>query len=483
MTNFKDAVNNTNLGFAKTYTENGMTAFTTTLNSVVDLFYTIGASRGKDILPLFQKALDQNEDLAIRVLLWSRDIRGGAGERQLFRNVLSWLEVNRYDLFAKVVKMVSELGRWDDLLVAQTTKGFTLVSQIIYQGIITEYSKFGSSTAAKWMPRKGTDAVRLRSAWGMTPKNYRKFLVNTTNVVETSMCRKEFGSIDFEKVPSVAMGRYTKAFNKHAPVEFAAYKEALVSGTAKVNAGAVYPYDVTKTLYSDETIAESQWAALPNWLGNNGGILPMVDISGSMLQPVTGTSVQAMDVAISLGLYVADKQAGPFSNMTLSFSGQSQIIDLSGEETLKGKINQIRADKYVGYNTSIENAFKKILEVATIQRVSASEMPKYLLILSDMEFDVAVNEARWGSNRNDTAFEMAKVMFEAAGYNLPRVIFWNLVSRNNHVPVKFDENGTALVSGFSPSILKSVLAADLETFNPINIVLDTVMVDRYNYNK
>lgn len=322
---------------------------------------------------------------------------------------------------------------------------------------------------AKWSPRKGPIAKALREYMNETPKGYRKLVVNLTKVVETQMCAREWDKIEYGHVPSVAAARYQKAFNRHDAERYAEYKEALTRGDAKINAQAVYPYDVIKSVKNgDSAVAVAQWEALPNYLGDDK-ILPMVDVSGSMECKVGGNAnLTCMDVAVSLGLYIADKQQGAFKDMWLTFSNDSHIEVLRGN--LLNKIRRMRHD-HIGYSTSIESAFRSVLATATRANVPAEEMPKYLLILSDMEF----NPAAFGANIK--AIDMVRQQYEAAGYALPKIVWWNLNARQGNVPVKFDEQGTALVSGFSPAILKNILAA--KNFTPVDIMMDTIDSERY----
>lgn len=456
----------------RTYTENGMAAFASSNDRVVDLFFQAGAMRGKDIIPMFSAAFAENKDLAIRTLLWLRDVRQGAGERKLFRDAFSWLEMNDYDSFRRVADRVGELGRWDDLLVAKTTKGFDLVATMIKHAIDSEFAVHGASTASKWVPRKGSVANQLRAAWGLTPKQYRKYLVRTTNVVETQMCAKEWDKIDFNTVPSVAMARYTKAFGKNAEQAFTDYKQKLSSGDAKVNASAVYPYDVLKTWDTgDRTLAEHQWNALPNYLTNGASILPMVDSSGSMTTYKAGNQT-VLDVAVSIGLYIADKQTGPFSDLVLTFSTSPSFVSLQ-DKSFGQKIEAIKRSQW-SQTTNLQAAYEKILEHALTHEVPQSDMPEYLLILSDMAFNQA-------SHNSSTAFDIAEKLFALAGYKLPKLVFWNLNAKAGSTPVTKDQSGAALVSGFSPSIAKAIMAANTETFTPMNVMLQTVADPRYNY--
>lgn len=486
MTTFADAVRNTPV---LTRTTNGMTALESTCRANVDLFGKLGSLRGQDVTALFGQAMAEDAEVAIRVALWGRDVRGGAGERKLFRDILLYIEATnpRYITSTNLLNKVPELGRWDDLLIFKTEE----VKSIVY-GMIRVALEARDGLCAKWMPRKGPLAAEIRSALGMSPKFYRKRIVELTKVVETQMCNREYEAINFSHVPSLAMSRYTKAFAKNAPEQFKTFKEALVKGTdpkVKVNAAAVYPYDIVKTLrYGDNTIANAQWDALPNFIGE-ANILPLVDVSGSMSSLAgggakKGVAVTCLDVAISLGMYCASKNVGKFKDLFLTFSSQPQFVTLKG--SLSERYNAMNRSAWE-MNTNIEAALTAILKKATTGRVPASEMPSALLIMSDMQFDSCVYSSSTGSGfysrsraNNPAAIEMIRQKYVAAGYTPPAVIFWNIGGASN-VPVKFDETGTALISGFSPAIMKSVLAADLKEISPEGIMLKTVMSDRYDF--
>jgi len=448
-------------------TENGMRALASTLSKNVDLFSKIGAMRGKDISPLFESAYQEDKDLALRIALWSRDVRGGAGERQLFRDILLHLET--YHVYVlletKFLERVPVLGRWDDLLILNDlsvkTKAFNMIKKALDEN---------NGLAAKWMPRKGLIANQLRTHFGWTPKFYRKRLVELTKVVETAMCAKAWDSINFEHVPSLAMSRYLTAFHKNAGKAFLDYKAKLVKGEAKVNAAAVYPYDIIKSLQygGDITVCDKQWESLPDYMDGQH-VLPLVDVSGSMTSPVA-TNVTAMDVAVSLGLYCADKNKGPFKDLFLTFSDNPEILHLKG--TLSQKMQQMTHSKW-GMSTNLHKAFDRILEVAVRNKVDEDAMPQVLLILSDMQFNQCIHF-------DDTAHQMIARKYASAGYKMPAIVFWNIREAGNS-PVQFDQSGTALVSGFSPSIMKSVLKVDFATMTPEAIMKQTVEVDRYDY--
>lgn len=463
---FAQAAQNT---MTPSLTANGMETFDSSLDPNVDLFFAISSSRGKDLTAAFARAFAAEPDVAMKILFWARDAREGAGEREIFRKIIKNLEATQPDSMLKNLHLVPEFGRWDDLFVFDTPL-FKLASY----DLVVRALRAGNGLAAKWTPVKGPVANELRKYLNMTPKAFRQMVVGLRNTVEQQMCAKQWDQINYNHVPSVAASRYMKAFNKRDKDRYTAWKEGLKTGTTKVNASVLYPYDVIKSVtYGDNTVALAQWEALPNYLGDDK-ILPMVDVSGSMICPVggqRGVGMTCMDVAISLGLYIADKQQGAFRNCWLTFTSYSHIDVLKGD--LLQKMRQIRGN--VGYDTNIESAFRSILQLAKQNNLPAEEMPKYLLVLSDMEFNPA-----WAGGVSLGAFDLAKAMFTAAGYELPKLVWWNLNARpdaTGNSPVRFDQRGTAMVSGFSPSIMKSILAA--QHFTPRDIMLETVQSDRY----
>lgn len=470
---FKSAVLNSTASTSNVArTTNGMKALKSTLSNTTDLFFKIGASRGKNITSQFEKAYGENREMSLRVAQWARDVRGGAGERELFRQVLKYLEKNHKDdlLGTRIMQNTAEIGRWDDLLIFEDAD----VKAKAY-GMIREALEAGNGLCAKWMPRKGPISVELREAFGWSPKFYRKRLVELTKVVETQMCAKEFDSINFSHVPSLAMSRYSKAFGKNAPDAFTAYKEALKKGdpkVAKVNAGAVYPYDIVKNVrHGDKALADEQWKALPNFIGD-AMVLPIVDVSGSMTCKAGGyqskSEVTCLDVAVSLGLYCADKNTGPFKDVFLTFSSKPKFQTVTG--TLSQKVQQMERSNWE-MSTNLHAAFDEILRVSISNNVAREDMPKVLLIMSDMQFNCC-------TGYDDRAIQMIRRKYNDADYEMPVVVFWNINAHEN-VPVRFDEKGTALVSGFSPAIMKAVLAADMDAMTPEAVMKKAVLSDRY----
>jgi len=453
-----------------TLTENGMVTNPTTLNKCVDLFFSIGAMRGKSqdkVVSLFNEAYKENPLIASKLLFWSRDVRSGAGERQIFRDIVTHLTTTSPQTVRKNIGLIPEFGRWDDVLVLVGTE---LEDDMFI--LIKDSLTNGDALCAKWMPRKGDVANRLRKLFRFTPKEYRKMLVNLTNVVESKMCAKDWESIDYSKLPSLASSRYQKSFVKNDTERYDEYKKALIDGTAKVNAGAVYPYDIIKSINQggDTIVSEKQWESLPNWMeDSNERILPVVDVSGSMCCPAGGNdNLSCMDVAISLGMYISERNEGNFKDAFVTFSNNPQLQYLTGG--LKERLNKLRRSDW-GMSTDLEAVFNLILNQAKTYNIPQDKMPTKIMILSDMQFNQAT--------RSDLGSQsMIESMYEVAGYKKPDIIYWNLNARGSNFPVEFNKNGTALVSGFSPSILKPLLSG--KNMTPESIMMDTVNDERYS---
>jgi hypothetical protein len=334
--------------------------------------------RGPDkqrLLSQFSKAFNENPLTAMRILFWVRDVRQGAGERQIFRDIIQFIAELNPEVLAKNIKFIPEFGRWDDVTVLFNTKVNDDAINTIVNGL-----KNRNGLCAKWMPRKGEVFNTLRKVMGLSPKSLRKMLVELSNTVEQKMCANEWSTIEYPKVPSLAMARYTKAFNKHDVFGFSTYLTSLKKGETKVNAGAVYPYDVVKTMeYGVSDLAVEQWKALPNFMeGSTERILPVVDVSGSMGSPVGGNNnLSCLNVAISLGLYISERNEGSFKDYFITFSNTPQLQKLSGD--LADRLIQLRSAEW-GMTTNLQSVFNLILNQSIKNNVPQSEMPTKILI-------------------------------------------------------------------------------------------------------
>lgn len=459
-----------------TTTTNGMLAHSKTGSALVDLFSSIGASRDsvREAVNTFERALNVDAILAAKILLWARDVREGAGERNVPREMLKFLENRDPELVLRLLPKLPELGRFDDLLVFGNPKVKKAALSLFADAL-----RSGSGLAAKWAPREKSanrkQAIELMQFMGLTPKQYRRLIVEATQVVETKMCANEWSEINFSHVPSVAHSRYKKAFAKNAPEAYGSYVTALVKGTpdVKINAGAIFPHDVIKYVLrgsiaqEQKDVINAQWEALPNFMGDGHNALAIVDVSGSMSCSVGGlTGVTCMQVAISLGLYVSDKNSGAFKDLFLTFSDSPEFVHLTGD--ICSKAEQMSTADWA-MSTNLEAAFKRILRHAVENEVPVEDMPSTLLILSDMQFDACVE--------NSTASTMIKKAYTRAGYSIPNVVFWNLKDYGNR-PAKSSTPGVALVSGFSPAILSSVLGREIKS--PYETMMDVIGNPRYD---
>lgn len=437
-----------------TTTENGMIAYKSTCNPLVDLFLKIGASRDTNLDQELIDALNFDEEKALRILLWTRDVRGGAGERKRFRDLV--VKVSKSldkETMLKVIAKIPDVGRFDDLHVFVGTdyESYALNTHI-------EAIKSGNGLAAKWAPRKGDVAVKMRELWGVTPKFYRKTIVGLTNVVEQKMCSDKWEEIEFSHVPSQASRIYANAFKKHEEQRYTSYLEKVMTGEEKMNASAIFPHEILRGLVSNAEQADAQWKSLPNYLeGVEESILPVCDVSGSM-------SGVPMEISIALGLYFSERLEGVFKDCIITFSENPSMVKLPNG-TLSARVSALSKVDW-GMSTNFEGVFEVLLRVAQRHNLPESDMPTKVVVLTDMQFNQA---------GNFTAFEMVQDKYSQAGYKMPQLVFWNINGGNS--PVTFNQNGVGLVSGSSPATIKAVLGGDID---PVKVMEKAIMQERYN---
>jgi hypothetical protein len=480
-----------------TLTENGALTNKSTLSNVLDWFAAGGALRERqesEIVNLFQKAYGTDALMALKVLFYFRDIRGGQGERRTFRTCLNWLAKNHKDVVLNNLENVPFFGRWDDLYVLDGTPLEAAALDLIKRQLLTdmEAMREGESVTllAKWMKSENTsskESVRLarktRESLGWSPRQYRKNLSALRayiDVVEVKMCSKEFTAIDFQKVPSKALMNYKKAFKKHDLSRWGEYLSKVEKGEAKIHAKALFPYELLKAVWAEQDemsikALDLQWKNQVDYLKDNPHKgLVLADCSGSM----TSNEMLPLAVAVSLAIYFAERNTGAFKDTFMTFSSQCQLQRLCGSN-LKERAHNLTREGWCG-STNLQSAFEAILTAAVQNRVEEKDMPSVLYIVSDMEFNVACGtyDGRRGSYSATTNFDAAKQKYAAAGYKFPRIVFWNVNARNDQFPITEDENGVCLVSGASPSILKSVLSG--KEFNPMAILEETIGNERYD---
>ena len=440
-------------------TENNSVQYSTSGEKCLDLFARIGAFRNwdpKQVQEEFKAAFDENNKLATQILFWARAARLGAGERDTFHHIFCWYKHESHQFVADNAKTLAELGYWKDLL-----------PYFIVDGVVEVFAKAisdGDRLACKWAPRKGEHARKLRDACGFTNKGYRQWLKKHSETVENTMSNQQWNAITYSSVPGAAMRKYKKAFDKHDADRFTSWKE---DKDSKAAMSASYPHDVIKSVAGDMewgtgaagdadwALAQKQWDNLPNFIKEGENILPLSDVSGSM-------SGLPMLVSISLGMYLANRNTGTFHNKFMTFSENPQIVRLKG--TLEEQFNTVSQADW-GYNTDFEKCYTKILEDALSVQASPKDMPTMLLVLSDMQFDEAD-----GGNMH---LQNIRKQYREAGYVMPKLVFWNLrASTCAGSPATSHDDGVALVSGFSPVLMKAVLA--VEDFNPVDVMREAL---------
>lgn len=454
---------------AKTY--NGAEAYEHSEDNLLEFFSKAGSlfvNKGtyygseSSALELFKVAWRTNNYKAMQLAFWLRNCRGGAGNRSGFRAIIKWLGENYSEWVISNINLIPMYGRWDDLVQLYGTpceeKALSIWAEAIFSDDPSIYG-----LACKWADRQD---FKLRNFMKLSPKEFRKLLVNKTQVVETLMCQKKWDGVDYNKVPSVAATRYNKAFSKHDADRYDAWKASLSKPESgnKVNAGAIFPHDVIRMVRNDYTknsnaLAEAQFKAIPNFMeGTNARIMPIVDFSGSMCSAVAG-SVTAFDVALALGLYCSDAvgKNNPFWRKLIPFSTNSKLESWK-DMSLVDAINEI-PNGYCG-STDISKAFAVLLEAGKFFNATNDQMPNMLLIMSDMQFD-------GGGVENKTPVEKAMEKWVEAGYTVPKIVYWNLAGYQTQ-PATCKTKNVGLVSGFSPAIMKAVLGGD--DFSPIGIM-------------
>lgn len=462
-----------------TLTENGAATNDSTLDANLDYFSLAGAMRDRagDTRILFAKAYATNPLIALRTLFYLRDIRGGQGERDIFRAGLQELEIIDPEVAQKTIidNWIGEYGRYDDLLSFKNSSSLLKVGEFIKQQLAEDKLNMESdktvSLLAKWLPSENASskesreqALALAKILGIKPSKYRKSIVvlrKYIKLLEQKMSTNQWGEIDYSKIPSQAGRKHVKAFMRHDEERYREFLAKVDKGEAKINTSTLYTYEVFDLVKSGQNeAANTMWNNLPDYT-NGTDALVLADVSGSM----TG---RPMSVSVSLALYFAEKNKGIFNNKFMTFSSRPQIIDVIGK-TLDQKLDYIESREW-GMNTNLEAAFDVILKAAISSGQGNDGMPKVFYIISDMEFDQAC------SDPSETIFDNARRKFKEVGLDLPHVVFWNVNSVQNQSPAtKFDNNVT-LISGSSQSSFKYAVQGK----TPIELMQEVVNGERYS---
>lgn len=483
----------------KSVTENGAIGYRTTGKELLDMNFAISSMRGmseEEIAKRFTKVYFENPKLAIKWLFYVRDIRGGVGERRLFRICFKELADINAAAVDKLIELVPEYGRWDDLWVLLDTpfkdKVVSYVKLRLDADDLNMLCGDGKrvSLLAKWMPSEKASSKETRrlaklftdSIYNGNNRAYRKKLSRLRkhlNVIEQKMSANEWNDIKYEAVPSRANLMYSDAFLKHDEERRAEYLKSLVNGETKINASTLFPHDIISKYKEDlwgrvrpfDATLEELWKALPDYVQGNSRTICVADGSGSMMCAIPGVAgVSALDVANSLAIYFAERCEGEFKDKYITFSMHPRLVNLSQGTSLRDKI-RIALSHHEVANTNIEAVFDLILKTALDNDMKQDEIPNNILILSDMEFD----HCAVGGN-SDILFENIAAKYEKNGYRMPRLVFWNILSRTGTIPVKENELGVALASGFSPAVVNMVLSSELD---PYKCLLEQLNSNRY----
>jgi hypothetical protein len=476
-----------------TLTQNGAISHSTTGTSLLDFFGKGGSMRSQSddaAIALFRSAYREDKTMALKILFYLADVREGQGERKLFRNCFKWLAENDEKVAKKLLIQIPEFTRWDNVL--ETLEGTSLEQtalKFVADKLIEDASEQTPSLCAKWAPSEQASssvtkrlAKKVRTALNYTPKQYRKLLSSLRkkiDVVERKMCAGKWNKIEYSGVPSRAASIYRKAFKEHDEARYSKFLTKVEKGEEKINASVLYPYDIVRSVRSSNTLdrtLEAQWKALPDYLADNkhNGIV-VADVSGSM--DGCGGNIAPIDVAVSLAIYFAERNEGAFKDHFMIFSCDAKLLKIAGTSLLNN-VFDVLGNREVA-NTNLQSVFDLILDKGVKNKVPQSEMPSHVYIISDMQFDVAT-APHYDDDVNVTNHAAIKAKYAAAGYNVPQIVYWNVNSYGD-VPIKYDDKGTCLVSGCSPSILKSVLSGKVTT--PYDMMINTVCADRYKVIK
>ena len=473
------------------YTENGAKAHKSTTSKVYDLFAFGGAYRfrsDEDKILLFKEALEENETLALKCLFYLRDVRGGQGERNFFKVVYRWLCATNLDIALKNIELIPEYGRWDDLIhICEGTPAETVAFGIMKKQLLLDIKCKTPSLLGKWMPSENTSskytrkvATKLRKFIGLTSKDYRLLLSKLRGqikVVEKLMSANRWDEIEFDKIPSKAGLIYKNAFARRDLIK-EKYKNFITDNKTKVNAQTLYPYEVVKQAIDkrydinsiEREAINKYWENLPNYFENSdNSILAVVDTSGSM---TIGRNITPIDIAIGLGMYAGEFNKGIFNNCYISFASHPQLIKIEGIDFVD-KVKRIYQTNLCD-NTNLEAVFDLLWAYIETGRAKPEDLPKTIVIISDMEIDCAVNyPSSWRKSNISTQMENLRQEWAAAGVKLPHLVYWNVNARNNTILDSGPD--VTFCSGASPILFKQIVTGKTGT----DLMLEILYSDRY----
>ncbi len=495
----------------------------------------------------FIRAYVEDPDKAMKILFYARDIRGGLGERRLFRVILHFLAETRPTSVNKNIQYIPEYGRYDDLLELLGTRCEEKLGKLLKKQLQQDLAAMGEgrtvSLLAKWLPSPNTSspytrmqAAEIRRLLGMREKEYRKTLSSLRRkigIVETSLCEKNYPD-DYSVIPGKALFKYRRAFWRGDKENYEAYIAAVRHGEKRMHADTLYPYDIVRAVFryleescfsdyfgdnfyleiinrqleklevlmekcpardlslriktekyeqslyreklsrlterhsieAEAASLDAAWNSLPDYTDGRNAIA-VVDGSGSMYCEYGKGNILPINIALSLGIYFAEHNRGAFAGHFITFSHKPQLVEVKGK-TIVDKVAYCASFNEAS-ETNIYDVYMLILLTAVKNSLPQSDLPEVIYIISDMEFDR-------GAEPDKTAFEDAREKFEEYGYRLPKIVYWNVASRNEQYPVTMNEDGAALVSGATPKLFELVLSGEV---NPFSLMDSVIMSERY----
>ena len=467
-----------------TATANGADCLGTTGNGLVDLFAVIGALRDANTsrkCKLFDRAVADNKELAAKILFYGRDIREGLGERDTFRILLAYAADKYPEIVKPNISLIGFYGRFDDLYCLIGTKCENDMWKAMKQQFDLDLTNMAAnkpvSLLAKWIKTpnassKNTRAYGILTSQKLGYKNVGEFLPKLKalrkylDIVEIKISANSLETINYSSVPSNAMKKYRCLFKEKDELRFSNFIEDVKSGNTAIHAGTLYPYDIVRNVLHDDydEVLEEQWKALPNYVENGDNILVVSDVSGSMYC----CNDLPISTSIGLGIYFAERCSGPFHNKFMTFSAKPQLVEVYGSD-LADKISNMNSAAW-GMNTNLDEVFRVVLETAQNNNVSKDELPKAIVIISDMQIDSCLMCSK-------DFHSSWKKQFEENGYALPNVIFWNVNSESDVFFADTTRQNVQYLSGHSVNAFKSLLTGLNKT--PIEAMLETILSDRY----
>ena len=470
-----------------TRTENGAVALNTTGDARLDFFSVAGSLRTADkarIHRLFSEAYREDPLFATKIVFYARDVRGGLGERMIFRTLLEYMAKYHPEALIRNLDLIGVYGRYDDMycLIGTPLEDEMWAAMKRQFEEDRENLQVGNaiSLLAKWIKTADASSDRTRKLGILTAqklgysvyefKRLVRAMRKHIGVVETLMSTGKWDQIRYSAVPSRAMMIYRNAFMKHDADRFGKFTMKALKGEEKIHSAALYPYDIvekvmkmdwsTCKITEDDTM-EAQWRQLPDYVPKGTNALVIADTSGSMYGRPLATSV-------GLAVYFAERNTGPYHNMFMSFSGTSRIQILKGE-TLAQKLRSINMRDWQ-MNTNLEAAFDHVLRIGVNNHVPAEEMPKSIIVISDMEIDNC-------GNREWTFYEKMARRYRDHGYQIPNIVFWNVNSRHDIYHADKKRTGVQLVGGSSAAVFRQVMQC--VGMNPVEAMEKIIYSERY----